>query len=173
VRLDAQELADPAVVARLKQVDAAAVVDGETAESEPAALRALVRSGVSLASGGVGEDFPGGGSDLPWVRAWSDARAGEELSQLAGTPVNVSVPGRRLTAWDLIESSHAHVSLVVPDHVVDASAPPAVPLQVAPRGVYLVNGLQATPDELLASLSQLQESAEAEGLAVEPLSLLS
>lgn len=173
VRLDAEELADPAVVSRLKQVDAAAVVDGETAESEPAALRALVQRGVSLASGGVGEDVPGGSSDLPWVRAWSDARAGEELSQLAGTPVNVSVPGRRLTAWDLIESSHAHVSLVVPDHIVDASAPPVAPLHVAPRGVYLVNGLQATPDELLASLSELQESAAAEGLAVEPLSLLS
>ena len=85
-----------------------------------------------------------------WTRAHSDAEAGQLLAQLIGAPVTVVVPGRRVNAWDLIECSEVHSSLVVPDHVVDAgqAAIDDAPIHVTDRRIYLINGLFATPAEL-------------------------
>jgi processive 1,2-diacylglycerol beta-glucosyltransferase len=173
VRLDAADLTDPAVLAEMRQIGATAVVDDQTAMAVPAALRSLVADGVTLASGGLGEEFQARGNDLPWSRAFSDAWSGERIASLVNVPVTVAVPGRRLTAWDLIEFRRAHVALVVPDHILRVPVDQVQPLRLDPHKIYLVNGLYCTPRELASYLTQIQHSVRGGALAVEPLSSLS
>lgn len=172
VRLDAADLTDPAVLSELRQLDATAVVDDQTARAVPSALRTLVADGVTLASGGLGEEFQAPGVDLPWSRATSDARSGQQIASLVDIPVTVAVPGRRLTAWDLIEFRRAHLSLVVPNHILRVSPDQIVPIRLAARNIYLVNGLYSTPRQLARYLTQLRQSVGGDQLAVEPLSSL-
>ncbi len=175
VRLSAAELADPAVDTQLRQLSATAVVDDMTAQEAPGALRQLAGEGVGVANGGFGE--PGsslpGDSDLPWNRAFRDARAGQAIAAITGQPVTVSVPGRRLNAWDLVECRNAHTSLVVPNHILHAGpGPDSQDLKLEARQIYLVNGFGATPAELAQYLSQIQATLGASQLASAPLAAL-
>ncbi len=175
VRLTAAEMADPAVDSQLRRMTATAVIDAHTAAAAPAAARNLVRMGIGVANGGLGEPADGapGASDLPWDRAWQDAHAGAAISSVIGAPVTVTVPGRRLNAWDLVECRNAHTSLVAPDHILRAGSFTAgQPITVAARQIYLVNGLDATPAQLEAYLTQLQASLGAAELASAPLTTL-
>ncbi|HET9076818.1 MAG TPA: hypothetical protein VFN68_07790 [Acidimicrobiales bacterium] len=174
VRLTAAEMADPTVDIQLRQLGATAVVDDQTAQAAPVALRHLVGQGIGVANGGYG-DTPSvpGQSDLPWNRAWRDARAGQAIAAIIGQPVTVTVPGRRLNAWDLVECRNAHTALVVPDHILHAADPDAdQSLRLQPRQIYLVNGLDATPAQLAAYLSQLEVGLGAAQLAPAPLANL-
>jgi processive 1,2-diacylglycerol beta-glucosyltransferase len=175
VRLSAAELDDPSVVRELRTMGVTAVVDRATADAEPGAVRALAGSGVDVANGGLGDPSVGAGldADTPWARARLDARAGREISQLIDAPVTVTVPGRRLNAWDLVACRDAHTALVVPNHVLwpdrfDTSYPP----RVEPRQIYLVNGLSSSPAQLSAYLQQLVWSLAASGLTAAPLATL-
>jgi hypothetical protein len=177
VRLNAQELASDPVRSDLARMDVSAVVDRMTAMAEPRAVRAVAAQGVSVASGGRGDwtTAPGHDTDSTlWARAQGDARAGKYLQRLTGAPVTVLVPGRRVNAWDLIDCGHAHSSLVVPDHVVDAqrAALAAAPLHLTARRIYLINGLGATPGQLAAVLDRLDAGLAQAGLVAEPLSEL-
>ena len=159
VRLNAAELANPSVAADLQRLHLTAVVDQATALTDPQAARALAARGVTVASGGRGDSTRAGhdGDPMLWTRARGDARAGLDLQQLLGAPVTVLVPGRRVNAWDLIECSDTHSSLVVPDHVVNVvrAATDATPLHLTARHIYLINGLEATPAQLGAVLARL------------------
>lgn len=175
VRLSASELMDPAVVTQLRQLSATAVVDDITAQEVPNAVRQLVGEGVGVANGGYGE--PGsslpGDSDLPWNRAFRDARAGQAIAAIIGRPVTVTVPGRRLNAWDLVECRDAHTSLVVPDHILHVgSTLGGQDIKLAARQIYLINGFGATPAELAQYLSQLDVTLVAAQLAPAPLASL-
>lgn len=176
VRLSAAEIADPSVDVQLRQLGATAVIDDQTAQAAPAALRNLVSQGIGVANGGYGEPGPSVAADeseLPWNRAWRDARAGQAISAIIGQPVTVTVPGRRLNAWDLVECRNAHTALVVPDHILHAAYPAAdETVRLEPRQIYLVNGLDATPAQLAAYLSQLEVGLEAVQLAPVPLANL-
>ena len=175
VRLSAAEMEDPVIDTEMRRMAATAVIDANTAAAAPIAARNLVRMGLGVANGGLGEAMGNapGGSDLPWVRAWQDAHAGAAISAVVGAPVSVTVPGRRLNAWDLVECRNAHTSLVVPDHIFHASSfAPGQPIVVAARQIYLVNGLGATPAELEGYLSQLEASLGAAELASAPLTTL-
>ena len=175
VRLDAYELASPTIASELRRMGVTAVVDGTTASADPAAVRNLVLQGVSVANGGVGAP-PGtdadGESSAPWARAAGDARAAKRLSNLIDAPVTETVPGRRLTAWDLVECGRDHLSLVVPDHVMHASGAWDRPIRVAPRSIYLVNGMGASPAELSSFLDRLQSALHHEQLVAAPLTTL-
>ncbi len=94
------------------------------------------------------------------------------LEELAGTPVTAVVPGRRVNAWDLIDCSEAHSSLVVPDHVVEAdrAAFDAEPIHLTARRIYLINGLGATTTELHAALGNLGAGLALAHLTAVPLS---
>lgn len=174
VRLNQAELSDPAVAGALKAMNVTAVVDDSTAKADPAGARLLVTDGVNVENGGVGDSRGRGDSDgAPWSRARRDARAGAQLAQIIHAPVKVTIPGRRLTAWDLIACSAAHTSLVVPNHILDASRiESGMPIRLAGRRIYLVNGLRAAPTELLAYLAQLRISLQADHLYASPFAAL-
>jgi UDP-N-acetylglucosamine:LPS N-acetylglucosamine transferase len=175
VRLNTEELASPQVRSDLARMHLSAVVDRMTAAAEPRAVGALAALGISVASGGRGEGTTAPHHDTDptlWTRALGDARAGKYLARLTGAPVTVLVPGRRINAWDLIDSGKAHSSLVVPDHVLDAqrAARAVSPLHLTNRRIYLINGLDATPAQLAAVLGRLGAGLAQAGLMAVPLS---
>jgi hypothetical protein len=129
-----------------------------------------VSSGINVANGGVGR-LGVRDPDFPWQQAAGDARAGQQISQLIDAPVTQAIPGRRLTAWDLMDSRHAHLSLVVPDHILHADQLGAM-IRLAPRNIYLVDGIGATPAELAGFLARLESGLATDQLLAEPLSSL-
>jgi UDP-N-acetylglucosamine:LPS N-acetylglucosamine transferase len=176
VRLDSAELSDPGVVGELQNMNVTAVVDDATALANVTAVRDLVHRGVNVENGGYG-DLTGAHHDsdsLPWTRAQHDAKAGYELGLLIGQPVTVTVPGRRVNAFDLIECRKAHTSLVVPNHILDPAASGEVEtvIHLSPRRIYLINGLGATPAQLSAYLSQVSSSLRSAHLSATPLAAL-
>jgi UDP-N-acetylglucosamine:LPS N-acetylglucosamine transferase len=176
VRMNPAEVSDPSVVSALQTLHVTAVVDDWTATSAPAATRSLVAHGVNVANGGLGEAIGKRGGDTdsaPWSRARRDARAGVELARIIHVPVTDTVPGRRLTAWDLVECSSAHTSLVVPNHILDADViAQGIDIHLSARRIYMINGLYATPAQLLVCLAELRASLDAAGLSASPLAAL-
>jgi hypothetical protein len=173
VRLTAAEAADPTVDAAIKQLDMTAVVDDATVELAAPALRTLVSDGVTVANGGAASPpgVDGRDNDLPWDQAASDVRAGRQISALLDAPVTEAVPGRRLTAWDLVDCGHAHTAIVVPNHVLHVRSL-AEPIHLSSRDIYLVDGRGASPAELAAYLAVLRASLNQAQLTAEPLATL-
>ncbi len=171
VRLDVAELASPAVAATLRDLNLTAIVDRETALADPSAVRGLAAAGVDVASGGQGDWIGAESPTAPWDRAQSDARAAREIEQLTGAETDVVVPGRRVNMWDLIAFRHAHSSVVVPDHVIDAGPAAAAqdPLHLKPRDIYLINGLGSTAADLDGVLGRLRAGLHEAHLAALPL----
>lgn len=171
VRLTASEVADPTISTTLKRMDVTAVVDDVTVQQAAPAVRSLVAAGVNVANGGVGEPTGTDRDHLPWQQAALDARAGREISDLIDAPITQAVPGRQLNAWDLVDSHHAHLSLVVPNHVIhvlDSTGP----VRVAPRNIYLVDGVGATPQQLASYLGRFEAGLDSAQLIAEPLATL-
>jgi hypothetical protein len=176
VRLNGAELSDPAVVGALRAMNLTAVVDDSTAKANVTALRTLAADGINVENGGVGESTGALQHDhdaLPWTRARRDARAGTQLELLINRPVKETVPGRRLTAWDLLQCRDAHTSLVVPDHTITVSgAGSSGPLRLSGHDIYLINGLGATPPALVAFLAELEAGLQVAHLSASPLATL-
>lgn len=177
VRLDSAEITDPAVVAELRDMHLTAVVDGSTAAAARSAVRDLAAQGINIENGGLGDARSGTHHDpdpLPWNRARGDARASHGLGLLIGRPVTVTVPGRRVNAWDLIECRNAHTSLVVPNHILNPARLDAASglIHLSPRRIYLINGLGVTPAQLEWCLSDLMASLHAAHLGSAPLATL-
>jgi hypothetical protein len=168
VRLTAAEVTDPSVDQALRRLGASAVVDDATARVAAGQVRQLAADGVNVANGGVGR-VPD--NDFPWDQAASDARAGRLISKLIDAPVTQAVPGRRLNAWDLVDCRHAHVALVVPDHILHVAGSDG-PIRLGARRIYLVDGLGATPAQMADYLNRLQATFGAARLLAEPLSTL-
>jgi hypothetical protein len=177
VRLSSGELPDPAVQVALAHLDASAVVDVNTANARRQALKALAQRGVDLESGGLAGS-PGAGDEpaAPWTLARSDSMSVQVLSGLAGVPVNVLVPDRSISAFDLVDASAAHLLMVVPDATMPVA--PSGPFPQEELGlptlqgdhIYLVNGLRVTPPELVVLLSNLEAQLGGVGLSGAPLS---
>lgn len=177
IRLDSAQLADSAALHAAAASTATIVLDGRTAAEDPTAVLALAGDRVDIANGGQGR--PAGISDdaeplAPWSRARQDVNAGTALTAIAGRPVDVFVPGRRVNAFDLVDTGQAHDRLVVPNAEIHLrSDPDAVrTATLAPRSILLVDGLGATPAQLTACLASLQQRLDAAGLTVSPLSAL-
>jgi UDP-N-acetylglucosamine:LPS N-acetylglucosamine transferase len=175
VRLSGAELTDPIIVGYLRTLHLTAIIDSSTAATNAAQVRQLAAMGINLANGGLGlESVPGHDHDsLPWARAERDASAGRRLALLIDRPITVSVPGRRVTAWDLLDSGQDHMSIVVPNHVYDAGrVAPYVVFHLAQRTIYMVNGLDATPAQLESVLAQIRYSLQDNHLSAAPLAKL-
>jgi hypothetical protein len=153
VRLDASELTDPAIQEQLAALHATAVVDGVTAARSPAAIQRLASLDVDVESGGQGRILGRRGSDTPWRRAHGDIRASRLLERLAGEPVTVFVPGRRINVFDLVACRSAHTRTVVPNHVFRVGDVDSV--HMTARHTYLVDGERATASELAALLTKV------------------
>jgi processive 1,2-diacylglycerol beta-glucosyltransferase len=177
VRLSAQELPNSDIQAALASLDASAVVDVNTADGRPDALRVLAGRGIDLESGGLA-DGPRASDEpvAPWTLAQSDSQSVEALSDLAGVPVTVLVPDRSISAFDLVDASAAHLRMVVPDATMPV--PPSGPFPQEELGlpamqgdhIYLVNGLRVTSAQLIVLLSNLEAQLSGEGLTSQPYS---
>lgn len=177
IRLDGAQLADPQVVRASEASAATIVLDGRTAADDPAAVLALAGRGVDIANGGQGR--PAGATDqaeqlAPWTRAHQDVDAGTALAALVGHPVAVFAPGRRVNAFDLVDADQADDRLVVPGSEIHLRSHPGAVQTAAltPRSIMLVDGLGATPAQLTASLTRLEQRLTAAGLTVRPLAAL-
>jgi UDP-N-acetylglucosamine:LPS N-acetylglucosamine transferase len=171
VRLDGTQLVDTGIQHQLASLGATAVIDRSTAELFPEAVQQLVDLNVDVESGGAGTQLDDSGhrvSLTPWDRAHLDLQSCALLTRIAGQPVKVFVPGRRLNAFDLVASYTAHSRTVVPDEIVtpeDADEP----LHLAARHIYLVNGERATPAELSELLPMIAAQLRVAGLSGAPL----
>jgi UDP-N-acetylglucosamine:LPS N-acetylglucosamine transferase len=133
VRLDGDQLEDPALLDTLSELDVTVVVDALTARDHSAQLEALLIGGVSIANGGWGK-----GTFLRWNRARNDVdRASEVIAREAGTETHEFVPGRRLDAFDRYYAGRTEQKLVVPN---DTFGPDDVPVELEPSKVYLLDG---------------------------------
>lgn len=171
VRLTATQVSDPAVDATLRRMDVTAVLDDATVQQAAGSIRALVAAGVNVANGGLGQPDGTDVDHSPWEQASLDARAARQISALIDAPVTQAVPGRRLNAWDLVDSHRAHLALVVPNHVLHASGPEA-PLRITAKDIYIVDGVGATPQQLISCLDRLAAGLRSAQLIAEPLATL-
>ena len=85
-----------------------------------------------------------------WNRAKGDVAAGTALSEIVGRPVTVLVPGRRVNAFDMVDTGRAHDRLVVPEIVVvvNTSSTFAGLANMTAHSIVLVDGLRGTPAEV-------------------------
>jgi processive 1,2-diacylglycerol beta-glucosyltransferase len=174
VRLDPAELSDPTTRRELTRLDVTVVVDEQTALTGPTALRRLATAGVDVANGGRGLVRAADGSvdrPAPWNRAAGDVQAGNQLGRIIGEPVNEFVPGRRVDAFDLVDSGQAHAQVVVPNDIWYATASQN-PGQLQGKQIYLVDGLSASPAQLDRVLHRLAGSLSASHLVPVPFSAL-
>ncbi|MHB1533620.1 MAG: MGDG synthase family glycosyltransferase [Acidimicrobiales bacterium] len=177
VRLDVQELGDPTVTSALELLGASAVVDQRSAAQAPAAVAALARAGVDIESAGSGaRRTPSGALSRPalWNRARSDTTSGRRLAALTGEPVRVFVPSRRLNVFDLVDCSHAHDIVVVPNKVLKVADPDASTAlaALAAHKIYEIDGIGADPTQLVTFLAQTRDGLAARRLHAAPLSAL-
>jgi hypothetical protein len=176
VRLDDQELADHEVRGALLELDASAVVDVNTAQVDPGAVRAFASVGINVESGGLGYPPGAAGAPLaPWTMAHSDSQSVQVLSAIADEPVEALVPDRSLSAFDLVDASVDHVMMVVPNATLPVAPSGPFPRQdlalpqLQAEQIYVVNGQAITCDQLIDILSSLRSQVTHEDLAIAPL----
>lgn len=174
VRLSQADLADPKVTDAIRVIGATAVIDDHVASVDPAEVRKLADSGVDIANGGQGRRLDQGGRPIRpalWNRARGDVEAAVSLSQLAGRPVTMFVPGRRVNAFDMVDAGRAHDRLVVPNEMIEVSDQDVSTDRptIGNRSIVLVNGLDGTPSAMSADLGLLSAGLHDEGLRILPL----
>ncbi len=161
VRIDANELADPAVTQRLAAMHVTAIVDGQTAKASPESVRHLAATGVDIGNGGWGH-----GRRLRWDRAQADvARTGDLLRSHAGVRVHEFAPERRLDAFDQAWSHRRGQRLVLADHVFR----PERVGEVQASKVYVLDGRGRSPAALEAGLAHLEGRMQGAGVTSAPL----
>jgi UDP-N-acetylglucosamine:LPS N-acetylglucosamine transferase len=171
VRLDEAQLTNQAIVARLVALHATAVVDEQTAGQDPTDVQRLVGMGIDVENGGAGTRVNSAGHRIaqsPWTRAAGDVAASQYLARIAGQPVRVFVPGRRLNAFDLMACRGAHNKTVVPDSILEPADDEALQHLTA-RHTYLINGSKATAAQMLSMLDQVSTLLTSANLAGAPL----
>lgn len=176
VRLNAAELASPAIRRDLTELDATAVIEAATARADPRAVEALADQQVNVANGGNG---PQGRHhrrhfavevETPWSQAFRNVKAGSTLGHLVGQPVTLFVPRGSLTAFELVDCYERHNHVVLPNSVL---SPTTTRLRsLAARRIYVVNGLATSPAQLDAFLHRLGARLGRQGLLPAPLGAL-
>jgi UDP-N-acetylglucosamine:LPS N-acetylglucosamine transferase len=179
VRLSPQELASREVQTALLGLHSSAVVDASSAEVDRQAVRALAAKGLDVESGGLGGAAADpNGPRAPWALALSDTRSAQQLSAICGRTVGVLVPDRSISIFDLVDTSSAHLMMVVPNATLPISPGGPFPRQVlaVPRlqagQIYVVEGLNVTPMDLIDLLSNVRAQLSIDGLVSSPFSRL-
>lgn len=171
VRLSEEQLDDALIGQQLAALHATAVVDQQTAALDPADVQRLVSLGVDIENGGAGQQVNRQGrvvSKAPWQRANGDIQASRTIERIAGQPVKMFVPGRRLNAFDLVASYGAHRRTVVPNAIFDPDDTDG-PIHITARHTYLVNGVNATTRQVRDMLMQLADQLAVANLSGAPL----
>lgn len=179
VRLSPEELSNAEVQAALLRLHSSAVIDMNSAEADPGAVRTLARKGLDVESGGLSAAAGDRGEPrTPWAQALSDSRSAQQLSAISGRPVEALVPDRMISIFDLVDLSSAHLMMVLPNtRLPIAPSGPfpreqlAVP-QLQAGQIYVVEGLKVTPVQLVDLLSNLRTQLTSDSLASAPFSEL-
>ncbi len=179
VRLSPQELANRGVQSALLGLHSSAVVDANSAEADRWTIRALGAKGLDVESGGLGGAAEGrSGPHAPWALALSDTRSAQQLSGICGRTVGVLVPDRSISIFDLVDTSSAHLMMVIPNATLPIAPGGPFPRQVLAvptlqaGQIYVVEGLKVTPVHLLDLLSNLRAQLSSDSLASAPFSRL-
>ncbi|MGZ6911277.1 MAG: MGDG synthase family glycosyltransferase [Acidimicrobiia bacterium] len=166
VRLTADELASPAVRARLDRMNATAIIDGVTARTagrQP--MEALLAHSVDVGNGGWGQSRA-----FRPLRAQADVlHTTDVITRSAPVKVREFVPGRRFDAFDQLFARRRGERLVDPDRVV---RPEALPRDVRDRAVYVIDGRNRSAAQVDQALASFEQELHARGLTVGPLSEL-
>jgi processive 1,2-diacylglycerol beta-glucosyltransferase len=179
VRLSPQELASREVQMALLGLHSSAVVDANSAHADRRAVRALAAKGLDVESGGLGiAAADPNGPRAPWALALSDTRSAQQLSAICGRTVGVLVPDRSISIFDLVDTSSAHLMMVIPNATLPIAPGGPFPRQVlaVPQlqagQIYVVEGLKVTPVHLLDLLSNVRAQLSIDGLVSAPFSRL-
>jgi UDP-N-acetylglucosamine:LPS N-acetylglucosamine transferase len=179
VRLSPQDLASRAVRSALLELHGSAVVDADSAEADRSAVRALASEGLDVESGGLGEAAGArGGPQAPWALALSDTRSARQLSAICGRAVGVLVPDRSISIFDLVDTSSAHLMMVIANATLPVAPGGPFPRQVlaVPHlqagQIYVVEGLKITPVHLVGLLSNVRAQLASDDLVSAPFSRL-
>jgi hypothetical protein len=97
------------------------------------------------------------------------ARASTIIQQNSGESRTLFVPGRRIDGFDLMLSRNKHQRIVRADHVLRAGASVE---SVHGAKVYIVDGRQETPAQLVATLASFRAEVAQEQLTSASLSRL-
>ncbi len=177
VRLTADEIRSPAVRKEVEALGVTVVVDRPTAFATLGILRRMSAAGVNIENGGHGTWYNRKGRPFEpalWTRAHADASAGPVLASLIDRPVKLLVPGRPVNGFDMIDTQNDHETLVVANVKINAGparATAGVPNPTAAE-IVLVDGLRATPHQLLDVLVAYELRIDTAHLAAAPLSAL-
>src|SRR5207248_4837601 len=99
---------------------------------------------------------------LHWGRARSDlVRAPRAIRAATGARCHEFVPGRRIDGFDLASARLVHERVVVPSKTLD---PGDAPPKVRAGQVLIVDGRDATADELVQELQVLEQQLANAGL---------
>ena len=157
VRMGEADLGQAALAEALTHASATAIVDGRLAAKRPVAIHALRTAGVEVANGGWGHR-----DRLHWGRARSDlVRAPRVIRAATGERCHEFVPGRRIDGFDLASARLVHERVVVPSKVLD---PGDTPPRLKAGQVLIVDGRDATADELVQELHSLERQLADAGL---------
>lgn len=147
VRLGSATLTDPTMPALLARDHFGAVVDGSLAAEYPSAVRALARSGVTVANGG--NRLPTSLDVLSVVD--NVTGAAKRISSDTGLPTRLYAPGTMVNASDLIFASASHERILRSTSL----AMGASGVVLRPGHVYMVEGQAASGPALEAWLGSL------------------
>ncbi|MSO79086.1 MAG: hypothetical protein EXQ79_05715 [Acidimicrobiia bacterium] len=165
VRVTAEELRDPNVVAAIAAMDATVVVDGRTASRAGSDLQTLADAGVDLANGGWGK-----GRFLRWDRAQDDCnKSSRVIAAVSGERMHEFVPGRSFDAFDQLycRTGVAKQRLVHPN--VQFRPESETDPKLEGRKIYLLDGRKGEPGALVATLEDFAATAARQNLDVRPL----
>ena len=164
VRLTAEELHNPQVVANVEALHATVIVDGRTAQASGRTLAYVVRQGVDLANGGMGTH-----TSLPWTRAANDCRrAGQIITRAAHIKPTEFVPGREFNGFDQIycRVGAYKTKLVLANLTFH---PGHLPAHLRSRRIYLLDGRGGAPAAVGAALRTFEQRLDNAGFQSDPL----
>lgn len=164
VRLGAGEVASPLVARTLAEDGFTAVVDGQVARADPAAVAALAHSGVGIANGGWSGD-----DDVHVLGVSNEVSGPADLLEAAtGSRPRLFVPSQGLNIVDLTSAELDHERIV--RDVVNFPAHGSVAIH--PGAVYVVDGARLPPATLVADLQALVASFNERRIPTQPLTAL-
>ncbi len=166
VRLTADEIGRPGIRATLDRMHATAILDAETVRAAgPGVMQALAARQVDVGNGGWGVGRP-----FRYLRAQTDVvQSTQVITAAARVDVKEFVPGRRFDAFDQIFARRRGQRLVRPDHTL---RPDDTNVELAARGVYLLDGRGASSGDVERALDGFADGARRDGLSVTPFSAL-
>jgi len=158
IRLGPTALSDAALPQALARAQVTAIVDGEAANEQPAAVRRLREAGVEVANGGSGER-----RRLHLLWAENDvAEASRAIRLAAGVAPREFAPAQPVNGFDMAWARLVHERIVRPLHQFSGDR---IPLRLRKGGIYIIDARLASGaavEKVLANFLAALQSAHLE-----------